>query len=334
MNASALLERLLDEIVELSAAYAPPTGHAPFAGSDADRYARYEESLKSQRRTHFLNLLAKAHGDTQEDPLSSGGLPLRDTPFVGDGSLPNDGQPLANAPSLGHGQDEEAKRKRSLDGESNLSLKRLKIAERRDHDGDDFRSLLQEHQRDDTQEVGRAGTPHPKKQLDSVSRHKCCHQVVDWFREFPHKFTATLNRRMPFLKKLGKEKRSEPLEFELEDPRKGSSHSRSPGFQGGADLNLRKPRKTSSPAALSLTTKDFLHFAPELTAPSQLHMLDELPHPTPDSSAPLQSRTNKYSPHSLLEMAPSQSPHSSPGSIAQSKPCKTQDFVNGGDQEL
>ena len=331
MNASALLERLLDEIVDRSAAWARATGHAPYAGSDADRYARYEESLKSQRRTNFLNMLAKAHGDTQEGPLSSEGLPLRNPLSVGDCSLPNDGRPLANAPSLGHSQDEEAKRKRSLDNESNLSSKRPKIAERRDYDGGNSLSILESiHEGDESQEVSRAGTPHPKKEIDGVSRHKGCHRLVDCLRAFPHKFRASLNRRMPFLKKLGKEKRSEPSELELENRRRHSSQSRSPGFRGGASLNLSKRRKIGSPAALFLTTKGSLRSAPDQTATSPLHVTDD----------PSQFRTKKYSPHSLLEMPPSQSPtpqdspHSSPGSIARPKPRKTQEFVDGGDEEF
>ena len=326
MNASALLERLLDEIVDHSAAYARPTGHAPFAGSDADRYARYEASLKSQRRTHFLNMLAKAHGDTQEGPLL--GLPLRNPLSVL--SLPNDGRPPVNAPSLGHSQDEEAKRKRSLDNESKLSSKRPKIAERRDYDGDNSLSLLRsKHEGNESQEFGRAGTPHPKKELDGVSRYKRCHRLVDWLREFPHKFGASLNRRMPFLKKLGKGIRSEPSELELENRRRHSSQSRSPGFRGGASLNLSRRRKTGSPAALFLTTKGSLRSALDQTVTSPLHVTDD----------PSQFRTKKYSPHSPLEMAPSQSPqpqdspHSSPGSIARSKPRKTQEFVDGSDEE-
>ena len=330
MNASASLERLLDEIVDRSAAYARPTGHAPFAGSDADRYARCTESLKSQRRTHFLNMLAKAHGDTQEGPLSNEGLPLRNSLSVGERSLPNDGRLLANAPSLGHSQDEEAKRKRSLDNESNLSSKRPKIAERRDYDGDNSLSLLRsKHEGNESQEFGRARTPHPKKGLDGVSRHKRCHRLVDWLRDFPHKLGASLNRRMPFLKKLGKGKRSEPSEHELENRRRHSSQSRSPGFSGGASLNLSKRRKTGSPAALFLTTKGSLRSASDQTATSPLHVTDD----------PSKFRTKKYSPHSLLEMAPSRSPtpqdspHSSPGLVARPKPCKTQEFEDGGDEE-
>ncbi len=331
LSAPALLEQLYEEMVQRSERSAA-------VENDTDDYGRLllnEALLKSQRRTHFLNMLARAHGNTQRSPLPSEGSPLSHAPPVGDVSSPADG------PSPGHSQEEEAKRKMSLDDESNLSSKRPKIAERRDHDGDSSRSLLgSKHQEDETQEVGRAGTPYPKKELDRVSKHKSCHQVVDWLRDFPHKFRASLNRRMHCLKKLGKGKRSEPPEFELENRRKHSSQSRSPGFRGGAGLNLGKPRKTGSPAALSLTTKDFLHFAPDPTATSQSHMANELPHSTPDTTAPLQSRTNKYSPHSLLELAPSQSPtpqnspHSSPGSIARPKPCKTQNFVDGGDQEF
>lgn len=324
LNAPALLEQLFEEMVKHSERYVSADEN------DTDHYGRLllnEALLKSKRRTHFLNMLAVAHGDTQRSPLPS------DASSQNNGRLP------------GHSQEEETKRKMSLDDESNLSSKRPRIAERRDHDGGNSRSLLRsKHQGDESQEVGRAGTPHPKKELDRVSRHKRCHQVVDWLRDFPHKFRASLNRRILSLKKLGKEKRSEPAEFELENRRKLSSQSRSPGFRGGAGLNLRKPRKTSSPAALSSTTKDLLHLAPEptaSTATSGLQVANELPHSTPDSTAPLQSRTNKYSPHSLLDMAaPSQSPtpkgspHSSPGSITRPKPHKTQDFVDGGDQEF
>ena len=334
MNAAILLENLFEEMVWDSELYA--SAH----GSDTDHYGRLllnEALLKSRRRTYFLNRLAVAHGNTYRSPSASEGSPLSDAPPVGDVPSSNNGL------SPGHSQEEEAKRKMSLmslDDGSNPSSKRPKIAERREHDGDSSRSLLRsKHQGDETQEVGRAGTPHPKKELDIVSRHKCCHQVVDWLRDFPHKFRASLNRRMPFLKKLGKGKRSEYPELELDNRRKHSSQSRSPGFRGGAGLNLKTPRKTGSPAALSLTTKDIFDFAPEPTATLQSHMANELPHSTPDSTAPLHSRTNKYSPHSLLEMVPSQSPapqdspHSSPGSIARAKPCKTQDFVDGGDQE-
>ena len=330
MNASALLERLLDDIVDRSSADTRATGYAPFAGSDADRYARYEASLKSQRRTHFLNMLAKAHEDTQEGPLL--GLPLRNPLSVL--SLPNDGRPLVNAPSLGHSQDEEAKRKRSLGNESNLSSKRPKIAERRDYDGDNSLSLLRsKHEGNESEEFGRAGSPHPNKELDGVSRHRRCHRLVDWLRDFPHRIGASLNRRMPFLKKLGKGKRSEPSELEVENRRRHSSQSRSPGFRGGASVNLSKRRKTSSPAALFLTKKGSLRSAPDQTATSPLHVTDD----------PSQFRTNKYSPHSLLEMAPLQSPtpqdsphsspHSSPGSIPRPKPRKTQYFVDGSDEE-
>ena len=340
MNAAILLENLFEEMVWDSELYA--SAH----GSDTDHYGRLllnEALLKTRRRTHFLNRLAIAHGDTYRSPSASERSPLSDAPSVGDVPSSNNGLSLADGTSPGHSQEEEAKRKMpppSLDDESNPSSKRPKIAERRDHDGDSSRSLLRsKHQGDETQEVGRAGTPHPKKELDIVSRHKRCHQVVHWLRDFPHKFRTSLNRRMPFLKKLGKGKRSEHPEVELENRRKHSSQSRSPGFRGGAGLNLKTPRKTGSPAALSLRTKDFLDFAPEPTATSQLHMANELPHSMPDSTAPMQSRTNKYSPHSLLEMVPSQSPapqdspHSLPGSIARAKPCKTQDFVDGGDQE-
>ena len=351
MNAPALLEQLFEEIVEHSDRYASADG------KDMNNYGRAllnEALLKSRRRTHFLNMLAVAHGFTQRSSLPREGLPLSDArsrgdvpsvsdvlsmgnvPPGGDVPSPDDGQSPADSLSPDHSQEEEAKRKMSLDDESDLSSEGPKIAERRDHGGADSRSLLRsKHEGDETQEVGRAGTPHPKKELDRVSRHKRCHQVVDWLRDFPHKFRASLLCRMAF-----KGKRSEPPEFELGDRRKHSSQSRFPGFRGGAGLNLRRPRKTGSPTALSLTTKDSLQFGPVPTATSLLHMPDELPHSTPDSTAPLQSRTNKYSPHSLLDIAPSQSPtpqdspHSSPGSISRRKPCKTQDFVDGGDQEF
>ena len=246
-------------------------------------------------------------------------LSVGNVPPGGDVPSPDDGQSPADGPSPDHSQEEEAKRKMSLDDESDLSSTSL---------------LRNKHEGDETQEVGRAGTPHPKKELDRVSRHKRCHQVVDWLRDFPHKFRASLLCRM-----ASKGERSEPPEIELGNRRKHSSQSRSPGFRGGAGLNLRRPRKTCSPTALSLTTKDSFQSGPVPTATSLLHMPDKLPHSTPDSTAPLQSRTNKYSPHSLLEIAPSQlptpqdSPHSSPGSIARPKPSKTQDFVDGGDQE-
>lgn len=305
-----------------------------------------EALLKSRRRTHFLNMLAVAHGFAQRSPLPKEGLPLSDArsrgavpsvsdlPSVGDVPSPNDCQSPADGPSPDHSQKEEAKRKMSLDDESDLSSKGHKIAERRDYGGGISRSLLRsKYEEDETQEFGGAGTPHPEKEFDRVSRHKRCHQVVDWLRDFPHKFRASLLCRMASLKELGKGKRSEHPEFELGNRRKHSSQSRSPCFRGGAGLNLRRPRKTGSPTGLSLTRKDSLHCGPDPTATSLLHMPDELPHSKLDSTAPLQSRTNKYSPHSLLEMVPSQSPppqdspHSSPGSIARPKPCKTQDFV-------
>ena len=339
LNASALLEQLFEEIVEHSDRYASADG------KDMNNYGRAllnEALLKSRRRTHFLNMLAVAHGFTQRSSLPREGLPLSDArsrgdvPSVSDALSVGNVPPGGDVPSPDHSQEEEAKRKMSLDNELDLSSKGPKIAERRDHGGADSRSLLRsKHEGDETQEVGRAGTPHPKKELDRVSRHKRCHQVVDWLRDFPHKFRASLLCRMAF-----KGKRLEPPEFELGNRRKHSSQSRSPGFRGGAGLKLRRPRKTGSPTALSLTTNDSLQFGPVSTTTSLLHMPDELPHSTPDSTAPLQSRTNKYSPHSLLEMVPSQSskpqdsPHSSPGSIARTKPCKTQDFVDGGDQEF
>ncbi len=339
INVGVLLENFFREMVGHSERYASADEGV------TDHYGRLllnEALLKSRRRTHFLDMLAVAHGDTQRSPSSSEGSLPSDDLHMGDVSSPNSGQSLGNSPSPGHSQEQKAKRRMSLDDESNISSKRPKVAERRDHDGGISRSLLpSKHQGDETQEVGRAGTPHPKEGLERVSRHKRCHQVVDWLRDFSHKFKASLNRRMPFLKKLGKKKISEPVEFELENRSQQSSRSRSPGFRGGAGFNLRKPRKTGSTAALSSTTKDFLHFAPEPTAPSLLHMANELPHSTPDSTTPLQSRTNKYSPHSLLELAarsrsptPKDSPHSSPASFARPKPRKTQDFVDGGDREF
>ena len=327
-NAPALLEQLFEEIVENCERF------ASVDKKDTDHCARVllnEALLKSKRRTQFLKMLAVAHGDTQRSALQSEGPPQSDAPSVADVSSLNDGRPPADGPSPGHSQQEEAKRKMSLDGESNLSSKRPKIVERRDYDGGNSLSILQSiHEGDESQEVGRAGTPHPKKELDGVSRHKGCHRLVDWLRAFPHKFRASLNRRMPFLKKPGKGKRSEPSELELENQRKHSSQSRSPGFRGGASLNLSKRRKTDSPAALFLTTKGSLRSAPDQTATSPLHVTDD----------PSQFRTKKHSPHSLLEMAPSQSPtpqdspHSSPGSIARPKPRRTQEFVDGGDEEF
>ena len=338
-NAAVLLEKLFEEILWDSQLYA--SAH----GSDTDHHGRLllnEALLKTRRRTGFLNILAVAHGDTQRSPSPTEGSPLNDATSVGNVSSPNNSRSPVDGPSTGHSQEEEAKRKMSLDDESHLSSKRPRTVERRDHDGGNSRSLQQsKHQGDETQEVGRPGTPHPKKELDRVPRHKRCHHVVDWLRDFSHKFRGSLNLHMAFLKKLGKGKRSEPPEFELENRRKHSSQSRSPGFRGGAGLNLRKPRKTGSPAELSLMTKDLLGFALEPTTTSQLHMANELPHSTPDSIAPLQSRTNKYSPRSLLEMAapsqsptPQDSPHSPPESIARQKPRKTQDFLDGGDQEF
>ena len=334
LNAPALLEQLFEEMVEHSDRYASADG------KDMNNYGRAllnEALLKSRRRTHFLNMLAVAHGFAQRIALPKEELPLSDArsrgavpsvsdlPSVGDVTpgddvpSPNDGQSPVDGPSPDHSQEEEAKRTMSLDDESDLSSKGPKIGERRDRGGGNSRSLLRsKHEGDETQEVDRAGTPHTKKELDSASRHRRCHQVVNWLRNIPHKFRASLLCRMTSLKELGKGKRSEPPEFDLGNRRKHSSQSRSPCFRGGAGLNLRRLSKTGSPTALSLMTKDSLQSAPDLTAASRLHMANDLSHSTPDSTAPLPSRTNKDSPHSLLEMAPSQSskpqdsPHSSP----------------------
>lgn len=152
---------------------------------------------------------------------------------------------------------------------------------------------------------------------------------------------SPLIRPMPCSKKLGKKTRAELPELEFEDRRKDSSQSRSPYFRGGAGFNLRKRRKTGSPAALSSTTKDSLHIASERTATSGLEMVNELLHSTLDSAVLLQPRTNKSSPHSILEQASlsrsstsKDSPHSSLRSIGQPKPHKTQEYIDGGDREF
>ena len=288
-------------------------------------------------------MLATAHGNTRISPLPSEGLPRSGASSVGDVSSRDNGQSGGNSTAPARCQEEDVKII-SLDNESNMSSKRPNIAECRDYSGGSSPSLSQsEHQEDETQQVGRAGTPHPKKaiDIDRVSRPKRCKQVVHWLRRLSHQFRASLIHPMPCLKKLGKKATPEPPDFELEDCRKHNSQSRSPGFRGGAGLNLRRRRKTGSPAALSSTTKDSLHVASEPTATSRLDMVKELPHSTLDSAAPLQSRTNKSSPHSILEQASlsrsstsKDSPHSSPGSITRPKPHKTQDYVDGGDREF
>lgn len=341
LNAAALLEILFEEMVLQSVRYSSADE------IDTDHYGHVllnEARIKSKRRTHFLSMLALAHGDTRRSPLPSEGSPLSGASSVGDVSSPDNGQSVGDSPPSAPNQEEEVKRRMSSDIESNISSKRPRVAECRDYGGCSSPSLLRgEHQEDETQQVGRAGTPHPKKaiDIDRVTRPKRCRQVIDWLRCLSRQFRTSLIHPMPCLKKLGKKTRPEPPEFELEDRRRHSSQSRSPGFRGGAGLNLRKRRKTGSPAALSSTTKDSLHVASEPTATSRADMENESPHSTLNSAAPLQSRTNKSSPHSILEQAsllrsaaPKDSPHSSPGSIARPKPHKTQDYVDGGDREF
>ena len=302
-----------------------------------------EALLQSKRRTHFLCMLARAHGDDRRSPLPSEGSPLSGASSVSHVASPDNGQLVGDSTAPARSQEEDIKRRISLDDASNMSSKRPKVAECRDYGGSSSPSLLQsEHKEDDTQQVVRAGTPHPRKQIniDRVSRAKRCNQVVDWLRRLSHQFRASLIHPMPSLRKLGKKTTPEPPESELQNGRKHSSQSRSLSFCGGAGLNLRKRRKTESPAALSSMTKDSLHVASEPTATSQLNMENELPNSTLDSDAPLQSRTNKSSPHSILEQAslsrssrPKDSPHSSPASITRPKPHKTQEYVDGGDRE-
>ena len=341
LNASALLEDLFEEMVLQSVRYSSADE------IETDHYGHLllnEALLKSKRRTHFLKLLAIAHGNTQRSPLPSEGSPMSGASSVGDVTSPDNGQSVGFSTAPARSQEEDVKRRMSLDNESNKSSKRPKVAECRDYSGGGSQSLSQsEHQENETQQVCRAGTPHPKKaiDIDRVSRPKRCKQVIDWLRRLSNQFRASVIHPMPCLKKLGKKTTPEPPEFELEDCRKHSSQSRSPGFRGGAGFNLRKRRKTGSPAALSSTTKESLHVASEPTATSRSDMVNELPNSTLNSAAPLQSRTNKSSPHSILEQAAlsessssKDSPHSPPGSITRPKPNKTQDYVDGGDREF
>lgn len=288
-------------------------------------------------------MLAAAYGNTRRRPSLSEELPLSGASSVGHVSSRDNGQSVENSTAPARCQEEDVKMI-SSDNESNTSSKRPEVAECRDYSGGTLPNLSQsEHQEDETQEVSRAGTPDPKKAIDTdrVSEPKRCKQVVHWLRRLSHRFRASLIHPMPYLTKLGKKATLQPPDLELEDCRKHISQSRSLGFRGGAGLNLRRRKKTGSPAALSSTTKDSLHVASDPTATSRLDMGNELPHSTPDSAAPLQSRTNKSSPHSILEQASlsrsstsKDSPHSSPGSITRPKPQKTQEYVDGGDREF
>ena len=180
MPAPALLEDLFEEIVLQSVRYSSVLK----INTNLHEHRRLNEALlKSQRRTHFLDMLARAHGNTQRSPLPREGAPLNCASFAGSVMSPDNDQLVADSTAAAHSQEEEVKRRMSLDNESKMSSKRPKVAECRDYSGGSPRSLSQsEHQEDQTQQVGRAGTPHPRKRtnIDRVSRPKRCKQVVDW----------------------------------------------------------------------------------------------------------------------------------------------------------
>ena len=302
-----------------------------------------EALLESKRRTHFLSMLARAHGDNRRSPLPSEGSPLSGASSVSHVASPDNGQSVVDSTAPARSQEEDVKRRMSLYDASNMSSKRPKVAECRDYGGSSSPRLLQsQYQEDETQQVVRAGTPHPKKQsvIDRVSTTKRCKQVFVWLRRLSHQFRASLVHPMPSFRKQGKKTTPEPPESELQNGRKHSSQSRSLGFCGGAGLNLRQRRKTGSPAALSFMTEDSLPVTSGPTATSQLDMENGLPHSSLDLAAPLQSRTNESSPHPILEQAslsrsstPKDSPHSSLASTIRPKPHKTQQYVDGGDRE-